>query len=141
MSIGSDTTASDTTVRRPTRQRAAIADALGRSDQFQSAQELHATLEGRGVKVGLATVYRALQAMAAEGEADMLRTEDGEAAYRACSPHHHHHLLCRRCGFTVEVEAPPVERWAARVGEEHGFSEVDHTVEVIGLCADCTSRS
>ena len=65
-----------------------------------------------GDKVGLATVYRNLQAMAADGEIDMLRTDDGEAVYRACSTGHHHHLVCRDCGRTVEVEGPTVEAWA-----------------------------
>ncbi len=123
--------------RRPTRQRTAIAHALGESDQFRSAQDLHASLDRRGVRVGLATVYRALQAMVADGEADVLRTEDGEALYRACSPHHHHHLVCRSCGLAVEVEAPPVERWAAQVGTSHGFTDVAHTLEVIGTCSAC----
>ena len=69
-------------------------------------------LRDGGDKVGLATVYRNLQAMAADGEVDVLRTDDGEAVYRACSTGHHHHLVCRVCGRTVEVEGPTVEAWA-----------------------------
>jgi len=125
-------------VRRPTRQRAAVAAVLAETGEFRSAQELHALLREGGDKVGLATVYRNLQAMAAEGEIDMLRTDEGEAVYRACSTGHHHHLVCRVCGRTVEVEGPAVEAWAARVSAEHGFTEVRHTLEIFGTCADCT---
>jgi Fur family transcriptional regulator, ferric uptake regulator len=125
--------------RRPTRQRAAVAAALADVDEFRSAQELHALLRGEGEKVGLATVYRTLQAMAAEGSIDMLRTADGEAVYRACSTGHHHHLVCRQCGKAVEVEGPAVERWADRISEEHGFTDVQHTLEIFGTCADCAS--
>jgi Fur family ferric uptake transcriptional regulator len=53
---------------------------------------------------------------------------------------HHHHLLCRNCGKAVEVEAPAVETWAARTAQEHGFTEVAHTVEIYGLCPDCSAR-
>ena len=53
-------------------------------EEFRSAQELHALLRDAGERVGLATVYRTLQAMAADGEVDVLRTADGEAVYRAC---------------------------------------------------------
>lgn len=123
--------------RRTTRQRAAVAAALADSPEFRSAQELHAQLRSGGDPVGLATVYRNLQAMAADGEIDMLRTDEGEAVYRACSTGHHHHLVCRECGRAVEVEAPAIEQWAARVSAEHGFTDVDHTVEVVGTCADC----
>ena len=122
--------------RRPTRQRAAIAAALTDSAEFRSAQEIHAALLTSGARVGLATVYRNLQAMAADGEVDVLRTDDGEAAYRACSTgQHHHHLVCRECGRTVEVAGPAVERWAEGVAAEHGFSQVTHTVEVFGVCS------
>jgi Fur family ferric uptake transcriptional regulator len=124
--------------RRPTRQRAAVAAVLADTDEVRSAQELHALLREGGDKVGLATVYRNLQAMAADGEIDMLRTDEGEAVYRACSTGHHHHLVCRVCGRTVEVEGPTVEAWATRVSAEHGFTEVRHTLEIFGTCATCS---
>ena len=124
--------------RRPTRQRAAVAAVLAGTGEFRSAQELHALLRAGGDKVGLATVYRNLQAMAADGEIDMLRTDDGEAVYRACSTGHHHHLVCRDCGRTVEVEGPTVEAWATRVSAEHGFTDVHHTLEIFGTCAGCS---
>ncbi len=124
--------------RRPTRQRAAVAAVLADTDEFRSAQDLHALLREGGDKVGLATVYRNLQAMAADGEIDMLRTDEGEAVYRACSTGHHHHLVCRVCGRTVEVEGPTVEAWATRVSAEYGFTEVRHTLEIFGTCATCS---
>jgi Fur family transcriptional regulator, ferric uptake regulator len=127
---------------RPTRQRAAVSAALDSIDDFRSAQELHDLLKQRGEPVGLATVYRTLQALAGTGEVDVLRTNEGEAIYRRCSSSgHHHHLVCRACGRTVEVEGPAVERWATAVAREHGFSDVSHTIEVFGVCGDCGSSA
>jgi Fur family transcriptional regulator, ferric uptake regulator len=123
---------------RPTRQRLAVVTCLERFDDFRSAQEIHALLRDSGERVGLATVYRTLQALSDTGEVDLLRTEDGEARYRRCSGSHHHHLVCRTCGRTVEVEGPAVERWAGAVAREHGFSDVSHTLELFGTCNDCT---
>lgn len=125
------------TIRRPTRQRAAVEAVLADIDDFMSAQALHARLRAQGQTVGLATVYRTLQAMAIDGDLDMMRTGDGEAVYRRCSTGHHHHLVCRMCGRTVEVEGPAVERWADKVGAENGFSDVVHTLEIFGTCSDC----
>lgn len=125
--------------RRPTRQRTAVAAVLAEADEFRSAQELHALLRESGEKIGLATVYRNLQAMAADGDIDMLRTDEGEAVYRACSTGHHHHLVCRACGKAVEVEGPTVEAWADRVSAQHGFTDVRHTLEIFGTCADCSA--
>ncbi|MEO3938842.1 Fur family transcriptional regulator [Dermatophilaceae bacterium Soc4.6] len=125
------------TTRRPTRQQSLVAQALLEGREFTSAQDLHARLRSTGHTIGLATVYRTLQGLAAEGDVDVLRTGDGEAVYRSCSTGHHHHLVCRHCGRTVEVEGPAVERWAASVSAEHGFRDVEHTLEIIGTCSDC----
>ena len=127
------------TVRRPTRQRAAVEALLLDIGDFTSAQDLHARLRAQGQTVGLATVYRTLQARAADGEVEMMRTSDGEAVYRRCSTGHHHHLVCRSCGRTVEVEGAAVERWADKISAENGFTDVHHTLEIFGTCADCTS--
>lgn len=122
---------------RPTRQRRAVIEAMSSFDDFRSAQEIHELLDERGERVGLATVYRTLQRLADAGEVDVLRTEAGEAAYRRCSDNHHHHLVCRVCGATVEVEGPAVERWTRAIAEEHGYGEVDHTLEIFGACPRC----
>ena len=122
---------------RTTRQRTAVIDALAELDVFRSSQEIHDFLRQRGERVGLATVYRTLQALAEAGDVDVIVREDGETVYRSCSEHHHHHLICRRCRATIEVEAPEVEAWAATVATAHGFTDVSHTVEVYGLCPEC----
>lgn len=129
-----------TTARRRTRQREAVAALLQDRADFRTAQQIHADLRDAGAGVGLTTVYRTLAVMAESGEVDMLLGEDGEARYRACSAGHHHHLVCRSCGFTVEVTAAPVERWARRMADDHGFTDLTHTVEVAGLCPDCARR-
>ncbi|MFI6294423.1 Fur family transcriptional regulator [Nonomuraea sp. NPDC050790] len=122
-----------------TTRRDAVHDTLRRSEGFRSAQDVYAEMRQDGAKIGLTTVYRALQALADGGKVDVLRTDEGESVYRACATDdHHHHLVCRRCGRTVEVAGPAVERWAEAVGRDHGFTEITHTVEVFGTCAGCS---
>src|SRR6201982_2338024 len=104
---------------RSTRQRAAISTLLETLDEFRSAQELHDELRRRGENIGLTTVYRTLQSMAAAGMVDTLRTDTGESVYRRCSEHHHHHLVCRSCGAPIEVGDHQVDVRAAGVGAEH----------------------
>ena len=128
-------------MQRMTRQRSAVTDLLARVDDFRSAQQLHEVLHERGHGIGLATVYRTLQALADSGDVDVLRTADGEAVYRRCGRReHHHHLVCRSCGTAIEIDGPGVEAWAATVGEAHGFSEIEHTMELFGTCAQCRSE-
>ncbi|MFV0426678.1 MAG: Fur family transcriptional regulator [Beutenbergiaceae bacterium] len=127
-------------MQRMTRQRAALAELLETTPDFNSAQQLHSMLKDAGHDVGLATVYRTVQAMAEAGDVDVLRLEDGEAQYRRCARGHHHHLVCRECGRTVELAGEAVERWASRIAQEHEFVEVEHTAELVGTCAQCAAR-
>ncbi|HEX2857101.1 MAG TPA: transcriptional repressor [Propionibacteriaceae bacterium] len=123
---------------RQTRQRTAVVSALEGLDDFRSAQQIHDLLRRGGVEIGLATVYRTLGMLAAEDVVDTLRTPDGETVYRRCGrSDHHHHLVCRLCGRAVEIEGPGVESWASRVAAQQGFSDVQHTLELTGVCAGC----
>ncbi|AJW38511.1 transcriptional repressor [Rhodococcus sp. 06-418-5] len=126
---------------RATKQRSAISDLLDTIEEFKSAQDLHDELRKRGEGIGLTTVYRTLQTLADAGTVDVLRTDNGESVYRRCSSGHHHHLVCRSCGFTVEVEGPTVEKWSQSVAESNGFSDVSHTIEIFGTCSQCTAAT
>jgi Fur family ferric uptake transcriptional regulator len=33
-----------------------------------------------------------------------------------------------------------VERWADKTAAAHGFTDVSHTLEIFGTCADCAAR-
>jgi Fur family transcriptional regulator, ferric uptake regulator len=130
--------------RRETRQGGVVRDALSRADGFRSAQDIYADLRGAGEAVGLSTVYRHLQTLADAGGVDVIHTPDGETTYRYCGEArstHHHHIVCRSCGRADEIEGPAVERWAAAVAEERGFSDIEHTVEVFGTCANCRAAA
>ena len=122
---------------RQTRQRAEIRQAAEALASFATAQQLHDQLRAQGCTVGLATVYRTVQAMAASGELDAIRTPDGQVAYRTCSPGHHHHLICRQCGRTVEVAIPSLEQLVRSIAAENGFTHLDHELEFYGTCATC----
>jgi Fur family ferric uptake transcriptional regulator len=122
-----------------------VRDALATAGGFRSAQDVYAVLRADGDSVGLSTVYRHLQALVADGVVDVIHTPDGETTYRFCGDpdqgRHHHHLVCRECGRTAEIEGRAVERWAATVAAENGYTEVDHTVELFGRCAACSAAA
>ena len=124
---------------RSTRQRTAIIAVLGEVESFITAQELHELLRRREERVGVATVYRCLQTLVDTHKVDVLRTPDGETAYRRCSQGHHHHLVCRSCRHAIEVDGPGIERGADKTAAAHGFTDVGHSLEIFGTCADCSS--
>lgn len=121
---------------RSSTKRTAIVETLAGFDDFRSAQDVHEAMRRSDHPVGLATVYRTLQAMVEGGELDSLRSESGEVTYRMCSDAHHHHLVCRVCGKAIEVRGPAVEKWADATAAQHGFRDISHTVELVGTCSD-----
>ena len=129
-------------MQRMTKQRQAVLDELTRVTDFRSAQQIFEDLHSHGHRVGLATVYRSLQGLAEDGRVDTLRSSDGESLYRSCaSNHHHHHLVCRECGFTEEIEQSQIESWVTRVAQAHGFTGVEHSLELFGTCSTCHDKA
>jgi Fur family transcriptional regulator, ferric uptake regulator len=130
---------------RPTPQRMLVLETLAAEPHDATAQEIHARLRERGERVGLATVYRALSVLSEGDVVDELSHRVGETCYRLCSPGHHHHLVCSSCHRVEELEGCEIDAWVegGRVRDEppasraHDFKAASHTVEVVGVCADC----
>lgn len=129
--------ATDVGLRR-TRQRAATLDALAECRDFVSACELHSFLSSAGVSIGLSTVYRALHELERAEFVDVVRDQAGGRYYRLRpAAGHHHYLICRCCGLSRPVDSDEIERWAAQMAADSGFIDIEHTLELAGVCADC----
>lgn len=125
-----------------TRQREAVLRSLSEHLGFVSAQTLHARLREAGENIGLTTVYRTLNALADAGLIDTVRQAErqataGQLFHARPTDGHQHYLVCRDCGHSVTVTSTVVEDWASGVGDDHGFTEVHHVIELSGICASC----
>ena len=131
-----------TSPHRMTKQRQAVIEELARvNDRFRSAQQIFEDLQKSGERVGLATVYRNLQSLADANYVSVMRSEEGESLYQSClTKGHHHHLVCRSCGVTEEINADQVEAWVNHVAQTHSFTQIEHNVELFGLCPTCTEN-
>jgi len=122
---------------RLTAQRVIVAEALGREKQAISAQELYERLRPRHPRLGLATVYRALEAQVEAGMAGRLERPGHVSAYIACAPEHHHHLVCTSCQRVDDVDEAILRPMLRSVRERHAFN-VDHArLDFYGLCHRC----
>jgi Fur family transcriptional regulator, ferric uptake regulator len=122
---------------RPTRQRLLVLETLAAEPHDATAQEIHARLREGKDRIGLATVYRSLAVLKRRGVVDELSHRAGESCYRLCTPGHHHHMVCERCHRVEELEDCEIDAWIAKASRAHGFQPASHTVEVVGVCADC----
>lgn len=127
--------------QRKTRQLEAVLSAVRGMTDFQSAADIFTKLQLNGTRVGLATVYRNLAALAEDGILDTVKSTDGTTLYRECeSSEHHHHLVCRSCGKTEEFHLKGLEETLNEMGRKMGFSALSHTVELTGLCSKCSAK-
>lgn len=129
------------TGRRLTAQRVVVAEALAQARRALSAQELHERLRRTHPRIGLATVYRALEAQVRDGMATRLERSGHVSAYVACDADHHHHLVCTRCQRVSDLAEDVVGPMLQAVTRRHAF-QVDHAaLDLYGLCAACRSGS
>jgi Fe2+ or Zn2+ uptake regulation protein len=120
---------------RLTRPRRIILDVVRATDAHPTAASVYRRVRRRLPRVSLATVYRNLRMLVAEG---FLAERADEAGMRFDgNTGRHDHFTCLTCGRIYDVPAR-VERTARRrVPTRAGFEVLDHRTEYFGRCAAC----
>ena len=108
----------------------------GRTGTF-SAAELEVDARARRLRVGRATIFRALELFVELGVVERLDLPSGEHAYIRCEPTHHHHLVCSRCGRAEEVDDAGLQEVTETIARRTGFRIDTHRLELFGLCPTC----
>jgi Fur family ferric uptake transcriptional regulator len=125
---------------KSTRQRDMILDCFLSCDQHLSTEELYLKLKESMPGIGFATVYRTLKLFAESGIAREIQFGDGQTRYEHLHDgEHHDHLVCTRCGAIMEFENETIEKLQAEVARNHGFTIINHKLELYGICAKCKS--
>lgn len=121
---------------RHTRRQTQILDLLKQLKEATSAQDLYAQLRSRNIRMGLATVYRALESLKLDGSVQVRTLSSGESLYSLAQADTHH-LTCVRCGNSEIMEECPVHGLESHLTESHHFQIFYHTLEFFGLCEKC----
>lgn len=101
-----------------------------------SAQELYIELRNRQQDMGLATVYRSLEALKLQGEVQVRTLSNGESVYNSIQSDRHH-LSCVNCGVSIPIDECPVHDLEHQLEQSHQFKVYYHTLEFFGLCSNC----
>jgi Fur family transcriptional regulator, ferric uptake regulator len=111
---------------------------LARQDCCLTAQQIHDRLRDEDRRVGLASVYRALELLTSLGLVHRVDVE-GTAAFEPADPggHHHHHLVCLRCGRVDAFEDPALEAAIEALSARVGYRVAEHDVVLRGACDSC----
>lgn len=129
------------TNRRHGRNRQLVLDVLDQAGRPMRAYELLKALHKDGLRSPL-QVYRALEQLVEGGVVHKIEslsafalcthakcTGDGHAAF----------AICTQCGRAEEFHDPALERALRRLAKRGGFRTSATTVELSGLCENCTN--
>jgi len=122
---------------RDTAQRRAIRKALEDGGRPLSRAEILTAARRAVPRLGIATVYRTLKGLEAEGLVRSVDIPGNVPRYEVSAKHHHHHFHCAGCSRVFEVDSCPgdMAHMAPR-----GFVTEGHEVILYGRCPDCARR-
>lgn len=121
-----------------TRSQEKIIQVLQSLDEALSAQDLYIEMRKRDYNMGLATVYRSLEALKLQGELQVRKLSNGESVYSSVK-RDQHHLTCVNCGKSIPIEECPVHTLEHQLEQSHQFKVFYHTLEFFGICDRCQS--
>lgn len=103
--------------------------------------EVQARLQKQFKGIGLPTIYRILESLAACGILLTAANEDRHLRYFICQDleaGHHHHFICRQCGKVDEVNLCLMEEVSRFVKRRLKAKVESHFLQIEGLCAQCS---
>ena len=124
---------------RRTRNQERVLTCLKSIGQEISAQDLFVELRDRSQSMGLATVYRSLEALKLEGVVQVRQLASGESVYSTMQEDRHH-VTCLQCGDSLPLDHCPVHALENQLKEDHQFKVYYHTLEFYGLCNQCQAK-
>ncbi len=130
-------TAPDKTLRRDTQQRREIRQVFQSNDRPLAADEVLRLAHRRVAGLGMATVYRTIKALTAQGWLVPVEVPGAPPRYEVNGKAHHHHFRCLKCGKLYELRACR-ERPGKLVPP--AFRLVNHVVIIDGFCAACEGK-
>jgi Fur family ferric uptake transcriptional regulator len=116
-----------------------VVELLGRQRCCLSAKEITERLRSEGRKVGLASVYRALELLDDLRLVQRLDAGEGVVRYEPllADGEHHHHIVCDGCGDVAAYEDEELERAIRRLAERLSWQVDGHDVVLRGRCPAC----
>ncbi len=124
-----------------TPKRIAILDILARTGSFLNPEEVHQMLQEKFARIGLPTVYRNLDELAAGGIVSKIIHPNRQLYYYLCpNSDHHHHFVCLSCRKVMDIDICSVKGLEDEINEQVKGKVVSHILQVNGLCRSCCAK-
>ena len=118
---------------RMTEQRRVIARVIATADDHPDVEELYRRAAAVDANISISTVYRTVRLFEDAGIIERHDFRDGRSRYETVPEEHHDHLIDLKNGVVIEFRSPEIEALQERIAREHGFTLVDHRLELYGI--------
>lgn len=115
---------------RVTKQRIALLSVLGEADDHPDAEELLRRVKRVEPATSLATVYRTLSVLEAEGVVHRHAFEGGGARFETADNDHHDHIVDLDTGDVIEFHSDAIEKLQEAIAAEMGYDVIHHRMEL-----------
>jgi Fe2+ or Zn2+ uptake regulation protein len=124
-----------------TPKRIAILDYLARSGAYVNPEEVRQKLKEQFGSIGLPTVYRNLDELAAGGILAKIIHPNRQLYYYFCSnSDHHHHFICLSCRKVTDLNICSVKGLEDEINDQVRGKVMSHILQVNGLCRSCCAK-
>jgi Fur family transcriptional regulator, ferric uptake regulator len=123
-------------MERNTRQRDAIRGVFEETPRPLGPFEILEAARSRVSGIGIATVYRTINALVDSGWLVTVALPGEPPRYERAGAAHHHHFRCRECARVFEIHGCPGD---LRDLAPPGFQLESHDVTLYGRCAFCAA--
>jgi len=124
---------------RNTIQKQVILDNIKKTKSHPTASELYEMIKKNNPKIGQATIYRNLKAMASDGDIiiipgkNNINRYDGDITF-------HNHFICEKCGKVTDIFISR-ETINNEIEDRYGIKIKRESTVYEGICKDCTNKT
>jgi Fur family ferric uptake transcriptional regulator len=124
---------------RITKNRVQILETLLGANRPLSLDEIQLGATVSGNAPDYATVFRVMTLLDSLHVVQKVNLNRSCSYYELLNPQQHYdHIICTECGkVTLMVDSCPVGKVERQIEKQYGFSDIRHSLEFFGKCAEC----
>jgi Fur family ferric uptake transcriptional regulator len=125
---------------RITPQREMIIEAIAHNGHHIDAETVYSHIQERTRTINIATVYRTLDLLVAQGLASRIDLGAGRVIYATYQHGPHIHLVCRQCGQVTDANQVLLSTLNRQLQSGYRFAADLQHVSILGLCSTCQEK-
>lgn len=127
-------------IKRNTKQKKLVADAVRMVRKHPTAEEVYSYIVKEYSDISKGTVYRILNSLVEDGELRKIQIPDSADRFDITLTDHYH-VCCTSCGRFEDIPIYEGEKLVEEAETVTDFTITGHDIVFTGLCPDCAERT